>query len=77
MAWKVVVNQEGAWVDHAVIPIDPPSGWVEAWDDAILGYKRRRYETESEANSAARRFRAMGFSAATELASEEPTSSST
>lgn len=66
MTWRVVVNREGAWVDHAVVPIDPPTGWVEAWDDAIPGYQRRTYESEHDANCLARRFRAYGFSAATE-----------
>jgi hypothetical protein len=70
MAWRVVVNGEGAWVDHAVVPIDPPSGWVEAWDGAIPGYTQRQFDTEDQANSTARRFRAMGFSASTEHVTE-------
>jgi hypothetical protein len=72
MSWRVVINRDGPWVDHAVVPLDPPAGWVEAWDDAIPGYKQQTYETETQANALARRFRAFGFSAATEAVKEQP-----
>jgi len=72
MAWRIVINSEGAWVDHGVIPMDPAAGWTEAWDGAVPGYQKQHYGTESEANVIARRFRAYGFSAATDEISDEP-----
>jgi hypothetical protein len=67
MGWRVMVGaDEGPWVDPAEVPIDPPSGWVEAADDIVPGYRRERFATEAEANAAARWLRSCGFSAATE-----------
>jgi hypothetical protein len=71
VSWRIVINSEGAWVDYGVIPMDPPTGWTEAWEGVVPGYQRQRYETEVEANEIARRFRALGFSAATELVSDD------
>ena len=72
MTWMVVINADGeSWPDGALVPIDPPSGWVEAWDGAIPTYQARRYDTEEEANMMARRFRVFGFSAATERSPEK------
>jgi hypothetical protein len=67
MPWKVMVGAEEApWFEGDVVPIDAASGWTEAWDDIFPDYVQVRYETEAEANAAARIVRAWGFSAATE-----------
>lgn len=66
MGWKVMVGaEEKAWT--TTNPIEPPSEWVEAWDEFIPGYRARRFATETEANAIVSSFRTQGFSAATEL----------
>lgn len=66
MAWRVVINHDGPWVVPAVVPVDPPGGWIEAPDGSMPGYAQQRYMSEVDANRVALLFRARGFSAATE-----------
>jgi hypothetical protein len=71
--WKVMVGAtESAWSDPAVVPIDPPSGWTEAWTGIVPGYEQERFVAEDEANSAARWLRSCGYSAATEAVGDDP-----
>ena len=72
-SWMVMVGAtESAWADPAVVPIDPPSGWTEAWTGIVPGYVQERFTSEDEANAAARWLRSCGFSAATEAAIDAP-----
>jgi hypothetical protein len=71
MTWKVMVGAEEAPWPDVVVPLDPPSGWAEGWDDIVPGYRRERFDTEVEANAVAQRLRAHGLSAATEVAGDD------
>jgi hypothetical protein len=69
MPWRIMVGaSEEPWRDP--IPLEPDTGWAEAWDEIIPGYRTARFASEAEASAIANSLRAHGLSAATELAPE-------
>ncbi len=67
MEWKVMVGStERPWETGDEIALDPPSGWAEAWDEIVPGYRAQRYASEHEANAVATRLRALGLTTATD-----------
>ena len=64
MSWRVMVGLDPPWVDPYVLPTDPETGWGEAWDGIVPGYRAALFERERDAATMARRMRAFGYIAA-------------
>jgi hypothetical protein len=57
----MVPEGAGPWPDHSSPPLDAQV-WVEAWDDLVPGYRRRRFTSAEEADAAFRMLRGRGYS---------------
>lgn len=66
MSWRVMVGLDPPWVDPYVQPTDPETGWGEAWDGIVPGYRAALFEREETRPRWPAGCRAFGYIAATE-----------